>query len=191
MSQEGTTQGDPMAMAMAMAIYAIGILPLIHHLADESIKQCWFAIAGDASVGGSLVGIHQWWEKLVSDGPIYGYFPTKSWLIVKETCVDHASTLFQNAGINITVDGKRHLGAALGSRQFVEEYVQKKVDGWVKDIERLSFFALSHPRAAYAAFTHGLSNKWTYLARTVPDIADLFRPLEEAIRHRFRFLCLN
>ena len=53
LSQEGTTQGDP----MAMAIYAIGILPLIHHLADESIKQCWFA--DDASVGGSLVGIHR------------------------------------------------------------------------------------------------------------------------------------
>ena len=181
LSQEGTTQGDP----MAMAIYAIGILPLIHHLADESVKQSWFA--DDASVGGNLVGIHQWWEKLVSVGPMYGYFPnpTKSWLIVKENCVDHASALFQNTGINITVDGKRHLGAALGSRQFVEEYVQNKVDGWVKEIDRLSSFAVSHPHAAYAAFTHGLSNKWTYLARTVPDIADLFRPLEEAIRHRF------
>ena len=68
---------------------------------------------------------------------MYGYFPnpTKSWLIVKENCVDHASALFQNAGINITVDGKRHLGAALGSRHIV---VQKKVDGWVKEIDRLS-----------------------------------------------------
>ena len=52
LSQEGTTQGDP----MAMEIYAIGILPLIHHLADESVKQSWFA--DDASVGGNLVGIH-------------------------------------------------------------------------------------------------------------------------------------
>ena len=110
----------------------------------ESVKQSWFA--DDASVGGNLVGIHRWWEKLVSVGPMYGYFPnpTKSWLIVKENCVDHACALFQNAGINITVDGKRHLGAALGSRQFVEEYVQKKVDGWVKGIDRLSSFAVSH-----------------------------------------------
>ena len=97
--------------------------------------------------------------KLVSVGPMYGYFPnpTKSWLIVN--CVDHASALFQNAGISITADGKRHLGAALGSRQFVEEYVQKGVDGWVKEIDRLSSFAVSHPHAAYVAFTHGLSNK--------------------------------
>lgn len=28
-------------------------------------------------------------------------------------------------------------------------------------------------------------NKWTYLARTIADIGDLFSPLEEAIRHRF------
>ena len=94
---------------------------------------------------------------------------------MKENCVDHASALFHNAGIDIILDGKRHLGAALGSRQFVEEYVQKKVDGWVKEIDRLSSFALSHTHAAYAAFTHAL-------ARTVPDIADLLRPLEEAIR---------
>ena len=39
LSQEGTPQGDP----MAKAIYAIGIFPLIHHLADVSVKQCWFA----------------------------------------------------------------------------------------------------------------------------------------------------
>lgn len=61
---------------------------------------------------------------------------------MKENCVDHASALFQNAGINTTVDGKRYLGAALGCRQFVEEYVQKKVDGWMKEIDRLSSFAL-------------------------------------------------
>ena len=28
-------------------------------------------------------------------------------------------------------------------------------------------------------------SKWTFLARTVADIGDLFKPLEDAIRHRF------
>lgn len=31
---------------------------------------------------------------------------------------------------------------------------------------------------------HGLSNKLSYLARTIPDIG-LFKPLEEVIRHQF------
>ena len=44
-SLEGTTQGDPLAMAM----YAVAITPLIHRLAEENLKQVWFA--DDASAG--------------------------------------------------------------------------------------------------------------------------------------------
>ena len=44
LSQEGTTQGDPLAMAM----YAIAISPL----ESEQIKQVWFA--DDATAGGEL-----------------------------------------------------------------------------------------------------------------------------------------
>ena len=51
LSQEGTTQGDRLAMAM----YAIVITPLIHHLEDEEIKQVWFA--DDATAGGNLAGL--------------------------------------------------------------------------------------------------------------------------------------
>ncbi len=47
-SQEGTTQGDPLAMAM----YAIAVTPLIHKLENEGIKQAWYA--DDATAGGSI-----------------------------------------------------------------------------------------------------------------------------------------
>ena len=62
LSQEGTTQGDPLAMAM----YAIGILPLIHRL-DQPVKQVWYA--DDASAGGSLHHLHSWWNQLLRCGP--------------------------------------------------------------------------------------------------------------------------
>ena len=85
--------------------------------------------------------------------------------------------------MQITREGQRHLGAALGSQTFVEAYVTSKVEEWVREVKQLAKIASSQPHAAYAALTHGLTSKWSYLLRTVPDISDLFLPLENAIRH--------
>ena len=52
---------------------------------------------------------------------------------------------------------------------------------WTEEVLHLAEFATSQPHAAYTAFVHGLSTKWTYLSRTVPEIKDLFQPLENAI----------
>ncbi len=59
---------------------------------------------------------------------------------------------FETTGIGITVNGKRHLGAAIGKRSFVEEYVTKKVEEWVDQVHRLSTIAKTQPHAAYAAW---------------------------------------
>ena len=48
LSKEGTTQGDPLAMAM----FAITIMPLTEHL-NGMTKQIWYA--DDASAEGSLI----------------------------------------------------------------------------------------------------------------------------------------
>ena len=48
--QEGTTQWTPLAMAM----YAIVTLPLVHHLAKStSVRQVWFA--DDVTAGGHFI----------------------------------------------------------------------------------------------------------------------------------------
>ena len=54
LSQEGTTQGDPLAMPM----YALAILPLIRHIADN-VQQAWYA--DDATATGSLKNLRTWW----------------------------------------------------------------------------------------------------------------------------------
>ncbi len=104
---------------------------------------------------------------------------------MKEENFEEATTAFEGMGVNITQEGKRHLGAALGTGTFIESYVQNKVSEWVCEIEVLSSFAVTQPHAAYAAFTHGLTNRWTFLARTTPNFGNLLQPLEEAIRYKF------
>ena len=51
-------------------------------------------------------------------------------------------------------------------------------------VEHLADIAVTQTHAAYTAFTHGLASNWAYLARTIPDIADLLQPLEDMIRQR-------
>ena len=110
LSQEGITQGDPLAMAIAM--HAVAINPLSRCLEDDETKQAWFA--DDATAGGSLTGLKRWWDRIAERGPAYGYHPnpTKTSLVVKEENVETAKEVFQGTGISITGDGKRHLGAS-------------------------------------------------------------------------------
>ncbi len=145
----------------------------------------WFA--DDATAGGHVHQLHDWMYKLRDIGPSFGYFanPCKTWLIVKDDHLSTAFKLFAGTGVNFTTEGKRHLGAALGPRSFVSSYVKAKVNTWVASNYKLSEIAKTQPHAAYSAYTHGLASKWTYFLRTIPDIADLLQPLEDAITSKF------
>jgi hypothetical protein len=46
---------------------------------------------------------------------------------VKERHFEEAKQLFQDTGVKISLEGKRHLGSAIGTRSFVENYVEEKV----------------------------------------------------------------
>ena len=177
-SAEGTTQGDP----LAMALYALSVQPLITSLqAASSIKQCWFA--DDASGAGLITEIKSWWNTLNTLGPDFGYFPNanKCWIIAKPDKEEDVRAAFKDTAVNVTVEGKKHLGAVIGSREYLEEYISEKVANWVNEVAKLAEFALSQPQACYSAFTFGLKHKWTYFMRTLPDIQDLLVPLEDAI----------
>jgi len=71
--------------------------------------------------------------------------------------------------------------AVIGSRDYLEEYVNGKVDDWVREVTQLAEFSLSQPQACNAVYTFGLKHRYTYFLRTLPDISDLLEPLEHAI----------
>ena len=181
LSQEGTTQGDQLAMAM----YAIVVSPLIHRLKHDGMKQVWFA--DDATTAGKLSNLCEWWECLTSIGPDYGYFPnaSKTCLVVKGGYKDEAISIFKGTKVVITEEGKKYLGSAIGKQTFIEYYVQQKITTWVEELECLTSIAITQPHTAFSAFTRGLTSRWTYLARTTLNIKDLIKPLEETIRKVF------
>ena len=178
-SCEGTTQGDPLAMAM----YAIATIPLIEECRSSGATQSWYA--DDATAASTLLPLRHWWDILSQRGEAYGYFlnPEKSVLLVKPAHLERATELFADTRIQVRSDGYRHLGAALGTPEFVAAYVTGKVNTWCKEVDKLSTFAHSQPHAAYSTFTHGLRHRWAFVARTVPNTATLLEPLEQAVVH--------
>ena len=73
-------------------------------------------------------------DDLSVNGPTSGYFPNakKCRLITKPEREDVGKEVFADTVVNVTSEGHKHLGAALGSRPFLEKYVGQKVEDWVQ-----------------------------------------------------------
>ena len=168
-----------------MPLYALSTIPLIKELSSQSmVQQVWYA--DDSAAAGSISDIKQWWSALVSHGPSYGYFVNdfKTWLVVKKEAEALARDFFKDSSINITTEGRPYLGAPLGTLSFIHDFVSTKVEHWRSVLSLLSDISSSSPHAAYAAFTHGISNLWLFLCRTTPNICHLLEPLEDLIRSK-------
>ena len=70
--------------------------------------------------------------------------------------MEGAQVIFEGTTFNISMRGQRHLGAALGSREYLEEDFSSKVADWVSQVVKLAEFAMLQPQACYAGFTFGL-----------------------------------
>ena len=167
-----------------MSFYGINTTPIIEELNDlTEAAQVWYA--DDSSACGTVQEILLWWQTLCQIGPKYGYIPNpkKTVLIVKdESKLQSAKTIFEPLGVNVTNTGERHLGAVVGSENFRTAYVREKVNSWVESVNELATIATKEPQYAYSCYVKGLSHKWTFLQRTIPEVSSLFQPLEEAIR---------
>ena len=183
-SSEGTTQGD----TLAMAFYGLSTKPILELLQKQvpEVLQVWFA--DDATGAGKLEALKLWWDGIQKEGLRYGYFvkPSKSWIVLKDqTKLEQCQEIFKESPIQITCEGKRHLGAAVGTEQFKNEYIDEKVSKWTNNILTLSKIAQSQPHAAYAAFVHGEQHKYTYFLRTLNNISANLKPLDTAITESF------
>lgn len=184
-SNEGTTQGDP----TAMAVYGIGLTPLLKHLTNlypEKDPKI-VAFADDLTSAGKISKLHSWWKDLLEMGPKFGYFPkpSKTVLIVKPEFETMASEVFQNSNIKITTTGQRHLGAVIGSEIYRREYVEEIVSKWKDELLLLSKIAEIQPQAAYSAYIHGFKGKYNYFNRTIPTMYNHLNAIEDILRNHF------
>ena len=72
---------------------------------------------------------------------------------------EHARDMFAGTEIQITLEGHRDLGAAVGTADYVKDYTSTKVVKWVAEVRRLTNIARTQPHAAFAAFIFGLKHK--------------------------------
>ena len=146
------------------------------------------SLADDITGAGKLTYLKTWWEMVISEGRKYGYNvnESKSWLITKNPgLLQEAKNLFKGTELNYTIEGQRHLGAAIGSDVFRKSYATEKVKSWCDEIESLCVFAKSQPHAAYTAFCHGVIHKYTYFLRTIPQMETYLEPLDKLIEEQF------
>ena len=110
--------------------------------------------ADDVTASGNLEALRRWWDTLMQIVPNYGYYPqpTKSWLIVIENKLEEAVWVFGGTNIQIFTEGKRHLGAVIGTEENKKNYINDKIREWTKEINMLADIATTHPQAAYTAY---------------------------------------
>ena len=91
-----------------------------------NVKEAVFA--DEFSITGTLNSIKDYPDELTAIIPKYGYFPnpSKSYLIGKE----EAQNVFANSRVNVTADGKRHLGAVITSTEYCDQYVKDLLKDW-------------------------------------------------------------
>ena len=127
-------------------------------------------------------------DELLDFGLKHGYFinQSKTWIIVKNNeMLRKAKEIFKDTDVKFTLEGKRHLGACIGSKTFKDSYCEEKVLKWCREMERLYEIAKIHLQAAYSAYIHSYQHKFTYFFRTIPNFENYLKPLDDILTYTF------
>eukprot|EP00957_Ditylum_brightwellii_P153601 11689679-Ditylum_brightwellii.AAC.1 len=60
-------------------------------------------------------------------------------------------------------EGYRYLGGYIGHKCLTTEYVEGKVDDWVKSVKTFSTMIAHQLQAAFAGYVRSLQFEWTYI----------------------------
>ena len=104
--------------------------------AASSVKQYWFA--DDASGAGSITEIMTRWDTLSTLSPDFGHFPNDRNAGSLQNQLKKKVSGKLSRTRPLTVHGQKHLGAVIGSREYLEEYVSVKVTNWIHEIAKLA-----------------------------------------------------
>ena len=142
--------------------------------------------ADDVTASGNLEGFRGWWDTLMQSDLYYGYYlqPTEPSLIVKENKLEKAVWVFGGTNIQISTDGKRHLGAVIKTEENKKNYISDKNSEWTKEINILTDIATTHSQEAYTSYATSYQHKLTYLLRTIPNIEDQLKKIDVVVRHK-------
>ena len=107
------------------------VLVVHHNYHQLFTKQQQVWLADDATGAGKIKLLHDWFQNLTDVGPDHGYFVNgpKSWLIVKTEELEAEAKQVFGETVNVTTEGKRHLGAVIGSKSNKDEYCKGKGKG--------------------------------------------------------------
>ena len=90
-----------------------------------------------------------------------------------------AQSVFKDTNIKITTDDQQHLGVVIGSESIKQKYIQEK------NIPMDEQMVWHEPQAVYSAFIKGFIHKPIYFMRTIPNIKNQLKQLDDVIRTEF------
>ena len=134
-----------------MAWYSLTTVNLITDLCLHTpVSQVW--LIDDAATAGKIKSLHQWYVRL----PSFLFCKCfSSWLIIKIDYFAKISKTVFDDSVNVTTEGKRHLGAAIGSENYKRVYCNE------------------------IAFTKGFRSKFTYIMRTIENVEQSINPAKD------------
>jgi len=146
--------------------------------------QNWYA--DDSSCIGELSSVRRWFDRLLFEGPAYGYFPEpcKTVLVVQPSDMQKATDMFHDLGVKV-VSSSRFLGGFVGERSLAADFVSNNVKAWCNCIQQLSEVAIVQLQASFAAMARSLQFEWNHIQWVVPECGSLFAPLQHAINSIF------